>query len=65
MHQPDRNPLLLSQEQTAVALLFVNANKTEFMRFQQKGAISTLSGNPKKLLDQLTNPGSNISSTES
>ena len=42
-----------------------NANKTEYMCFKQKGAISTLNGKPLELVDQLTYLGSNISSTES
>ena len=37
----------------------------EYMCFKQKGAISTLSGQPKKFEDQFTYLGSNISSTES
>ena len=41
----------------------MNANKTELMCFKQ-GAISTLHGNPLKLIDQFTYLGSNISSTE-
>ena len=32
----------------------VNANKTDFMCFKQKGAIYILSGNPLKLVDQFT-----------
>ena len=44
--------------------LHVNANKREFMCFNQEGAISTLKGNPLKLVDQFTYLGSNISSTE-
>ena len=35
------------------------------MYFKQEGALSTLSGKPLKLVDQLTYLGSNISSTES
>ena len=37
----------------------------EFMHFKQEGAISILSGNTMKLVDQFTYLGSNISSTES
>ena len=45
--------LLHSQEQEASGIgPYVNANKTEYMYFQQKGVISTLSGEPLKLLDQ-------------
>ena len=34
------------------------------MYFKREGAISTLSGKPKKLVDQFTYPNSNISSSE-
>ena len=34
------------------------------MCFKQKGSISTQSGKPRKLVDQFTHLGSNISSTE-
>ena len=44
--------------------LYVNANKTELMCFKQ-GAISTLSGKPLKLVDQLPYHGSNITFTDS
>ena len=44
--------------------LYVNANKTEFIYFRLKGAISTLTGMPVKLKDQFTYLNSNISSTE-
>ena len=59
--------LLHSLEQAAGGNigLYMNANKTEFMCFEQKGAISTLSGKPLKLEDWFTNFGINISSTES
>ena len=45
--------------------LYGNINKTECMRFKQKGVISGLSGKPPKLVDQLTYLNSTISSTES
>ena len=42
------NSLLHSQEQTAEGIgLYVNANKTEYMCFKQKGAISILCGKVK------------------
>ena len=44
--------------------LYLNANKTEYMHFNQKRAISTLSGNPLKSVHQFTYLSSNISSTE-
>ena len=37
-----------------------NANKTEYMYFKQKGAISTENGKPRKLFDQFTYNGSKI-----
>ena len=45
--------------------LEVNFYKTVFMYFKQEGATSTLSSHLLKLIDQFTNLGSNISSTES
>ena len=39
--------------------------KTDFMRFKQKGDISTVIGKPLKLVDQLIYLDSNISSSES
>ena len=45
--------LLHSQEQAAkVICLYVNLNKTEYMRFNREGAISTLNGGPMKLVDK-------------
>ena len=38
---------------------------TEYIRFKQEGAISTLSGKPLKLVDKFTYFSSIISSTES
>ena len=45
--------------------LYVNANKTDYMSFKQKGAISILSGEHLKIVDQFMYLSSNISSTES
>ena len=45
--------------------LYVNAKKIEHMCYKQKGAISTKSGRPLKLVDQFTYLDSSISSTES
>ena len=45
--------------------IYVNANKIEYICFKEKGAISTLTGNPLKLVDQFTYLARNISSTES
>ena len=44
--------------------LYVNANKTEYMCYKPKGAISTLSRKPLELVNQFTYLGSSISSTE-
>ena len=55
----------LSVEQAARGIsLYVNANKSEDICFFKKGAISTLSGQPLKLVDHFTYLGINISSTE-
>ena len=57
--------LLHSLERAAAGIgLHVNAHKTEFMCFNQKGDISTLDGNPLKLVDKFTYLGSSVSSTE-
>ena len=42
-----------------------NANKTEYMYFNQEGAISTLNNGLLKLVDKLTYVTNSISSTES
>ena len=44
--------------------LHVNANKTEYMCFNQRGDISTLNGSSLKLIDKFTYLGSSVSSTE-
>ena len=44
--------------------LHVNADKTEYMRFNQKGDISTLKDRPLKLVEKFTYLGSSVSSTE-
>ena len=44
--------------------LSVNSDKTEFMSFEQDGALSTLNYNPQKLVDYFLYLGSNTSSTE-
>ena len=41
-----------------------NADKTEYMCFNQRGDISTLNGSSLKLVDKFTYLGSSISSTE-
>ena len=58
--------LLHNLEQAAGSIgLNVNANKTEFMCFEQGGAISASGGKPLKLVDQFVFLGNNISSSES
>ena len=42
----------------------VNADKTEYMCFNQRGDISTLNDSSLKLVDKFTCPGSSVSSTE-
>ena len=55
--------LLHSLERAAAGIgLLVNAHKTEFMCFNQKGDISTLDGTSLKLVDK--GLGSSVSSTE-
>ena len=44
--------------------LHVNAHKTEYMCFNQRGDISTLKGSSLKLVDKFTYLGSSVSSTE-
>ena len=57
--------LLHSLERAATGIgLHVNAHKTEFMCFNQKGDISTLDGTSLKLVDKFIYLGSSISSTE-
>ena len=58
--------ILHSLEQAAGCIgLQVEANKTEYMGFEQEGAISTANGKPLKLVDKFTYLGSSISSNES
>ena len=57
--------LLHSLERDAAGIgLHVNAHKTEFMCFNQKGDISTLDRTSLKLVDKFTYLGSSVSSTE-
>ena len=44
--------------------LHVNADKTEYMCFNQRGDISTLNGRFLKLVDKFTYLGSSVSSTQ-
>ena len=57
--------LLHSMERAAAGIgLHVNAHKTEYMCFNQRGDISTLNGSSLKLADKFTYLGSSVSSTE-
>ena len=57
--------LLHNLEQAAAGMgLHVNAHKTEYMCFNQRGDISTLKGGSLILVDKFTNLGSSVSSTE-
>ena len=57
--------LQYSLEQAAGSIgLHVNAVKTEYMCFNQRGDISTLNGGSLKLVDKYTYLGSSISSME-
>ena len=57
--------LLHSLEWAAAGIgLHVNAHKTEYMCFNQRGDISTLNSSSLKLVDKFTNLGSSVSSTE-
>ena len=57
--------LLHSLEWTVGGIgLHVNADKTEYMFFNQRGDISTLKGRPLKLVDKFTYLGSSVSSNK-
>ena len=56
---------LHSLERVAGGLsLLVNADKTEYTRFNQRGDISTLRGGALKLVDKFTYLGRTVTSTE-
>ena len=63
---PNKAETLLHILERAAACigLHVNAHKTEFMCFNQKGDISTLDRTSLKLVDKFTYLGSSVSSTE-
>ena len=63
---PDQAETLLhSLERAAAGIgLYVNAHKTEYMSYNQKGDISTLDGTPLKLVDKFTYLGSSVESTK-
>ena len=57
--------LLQSLERAAAGIgLHINAHRTEYMRFNQTGNISTLGGSSLKLVDKFTYLGISLSSTE-
>ena len=56
--------LLHSLEQAAAGIGLHNADKTEYMCFNQRGDISKLNGSSLKQLDKFTYLGSSVSSTE-
>ena len=57
--------LLHSLERAAAGVsLHVNAHKTGYMCFNQRGDISTLNGSSLKLIDKFTYLGSSVSSAE-
>ena len=59
------NSLLHSLERAAAGIgLHVNADKTEYMCFNQRSDISRLKSGPLKLVDKFTYLGSRLSSTE-
>ena len=57
-------PLHSLERATAGIGLYVNAHKTEYMCFHERGDISTLNGSSLELIDKFTYLGSSISSTE-
>ena len=57
--------LLHSLERAAAGIgLHVNANKTEYICYNQTGDITTQDGTPLKLVDKFTYLGSSVLSTE-
>ena len=57
--------LLHSLEWAASGIgLHINADKTEYMYFNQRGDISTVNGSSLRLVDNFTYQGSSVSSTE-
>ena len=57
--------LLHSLERATAGIgLHVNAHKTEYMCFNQRGDISTLNSSSLKLVNKFTYLGSSVSSTE-
>ena len=63
---PTQDDPLLHRLELAAASIgpHVNAYKTEYMCFNQRGNITTLNGSSLKLMDKFTFLGSSVSSTE-
>ena len=63
---PDQaETLLYSLERAAAGIgLYVNAHKTKYMCYNQKGDISTQDGTPLKLVEKFTYLGSSVESTK-
>ena len=63
---PNQADTLLHSLKRAAAgiVLHINAHKTEYMRYNQTGDITTLDGASLKLVDKFTYLGSSVSSTE-
>ena len=61
---PAKSLLHILERAAAGTGLHVNADKTEYKCFKQRGDISTLNGNSLKLVDKFTYRGSSVSSTE-
>ena len=60
---PAQTETLLEQAAAGIGL-HVNAHKTKYMCFNQRGDISTVNGSSLKLVDKFTYLGSSVSSTE-
>ena len=63
---PNQAEILLNSLERAAAVigLHVNAQKTEYMCYNQTGDVSTLDGTHLKLVDKFTYLGSSVASTE-
>ena len=59
-----KNGMSLFKFSFYICILHVNANKTEYMCYNQMGNIATLDGASLKLVDKFTYLGSSVSSTE-
>ena len=64
MRPPEPKPYCIAWNEPPQTLTSTNAHKTEYMRFNQAGDISTLSGSSLKLADKFAYIRSSVSSTE-